>query len=65
MLTNARSALNTLKTSGQRIYVELEGTYRLLTMPSMFEIGFNYARWYLQNGRRHAYDYELYDGRHA
>lgn len=46
MLTNARSALNTLKTSGQRIYVELEGTYRLLTMPSMFEIGFNYARWY-------------------
>ncbi|MEV5025419.1 cellobiose phosphorylase [Paenibacillus sp. LPE1-1-1.1] len=46
MLTNARSALNTLKTSGQRIYVELEGTYRLLTMPSMFEMGFNYARWY-------------------
>lgn len=46
MLTNARSALNTLKTSGQRIYVELEGTYRLLTMPSMFEMGFNYTRWY-------------------
>jgi cellobiose phosphorylase len=46
MITNARSALNTLKTSGQRIYVEVEGTYRLLTMPSMFELGFNYARWY-------------------
>ncbi|WP_053373565.1 GH36-type glycosyl hydrolase domain-containing protein [Paenibacillus sp. FJAT-27812] len=46
LFTNARSALNTLKTSGQRIYVELDGKYRLLTMPSMFEIGFNYARWY-------------------
>lgn len=46
LFTNARNALNNLKTSGQRIYVELEGSYRLLTMPSMFEIGFNYARWF-------------------
>lgn len=46
MITNARNALNIIKTSGQRIYVEIEGTYRLLTMPSLFEIGFNYARWY-------------------
>ena len=46
LFTNARSALNTFKTSGQRIYVESEGSYRLLTMPSMFEIGFNYVRWY-------------------
>ena len=46
MLTNARNALNVMKTSGQRIYVEIEGTYHLLTMPSLFEIGFNYARWY-------------------
>lgn len=46
MLTNARSALNVMKTSGQRIYVEIEGSYRLLTMPSMFEMGFNYGRWY-------------------
>jgi cellobiose phosphorylase len=46
MLTNARNALNVMKTSGQRIYVEVEGEYRLLTMPSMFELGFNYARWY-------------------
>ncbi|MHC0037712.1 GH36-type glycosyl hydrolase domain-containing protein [Pseudoneobacillus sp. C159] len=46
MLTNARNALNVLKTSGQRIYVEIDGAYRLLTMPSMFEMGFNYARWY-------------------
>ncbi|KON88759.1 cellobiose phosphorylase [Sporosarcina globispora] len=46
MLTNARNALNIMKTSGQRIYVEVDGEYRLLTMPSMFEMGFNYGRWY-------------------
>jgi cellobiose phosphorylase len=46
MLTNARNALNIMKTSGQRIYVELDGIYRLLTMPSIYEMGFNYTRWY-------------------
>ncbi|MBU5444830.1 cellobiose phosphorylase [Paenibacillus sp. MSJ-34] len=46
MITNARNALNVMKTSGQRIYVERDGQYRLLTMPSMFEMGFNYSRWY-------------------
>jgi cellobiose phosphorylase len=46
MLTNTRNALNIMKTSGQRIYVEIDGVYHLLTMPSMFEMGFNYARWY-------------------
>lgn len=45
MISNARSALNVIKASGQRIYVELDGSYRLLTLPSMFEMGFNYARW--------------------
>lgn len=46
MMTNPRNALNIMKTSGQRIYVEINGKYRLLTLPSIFEIGFNYARWY-------------------
>ncbi|MCR8845384.1 cellobiose phosphorylase [Paenibacillus sp. SC116] len=46
MMTNARNALNIPKTSGQRIYVELDGIYRLLAMPSLFEMGFNYTRWY-------------------
>jgi len=45
MTTNARNALNVPKTSGQRIYVEIDGRYRLLTLPSLFEMGFNYARW--------------------
>jgi len=44
-ISNPRSALNAMKTSGQRIYVETDGRYRLLTMPSAFEMGFNYARW--------------------
>ncbi|QGG57040.1 GH36-type glycosyl hydrolase domain-containing protein [Paenibacillus sp. B01] len=46
MLSNTRNALNVMKTSGQRIYVELDGKYRLLAMPSAFEMGFNYAKWY-------------------
>lgn len=46
MLSNTRNALNILKTSGQRIYIEMEGVFQLLTMPSMYEMGFNYARWY-------------------
>ncbi|SFH53780.1 GH36-type glycosyl hydrolase domain-containing protein [Pisciglobus halotolerans] len=44
-LTNARNPLNIQKVSGQRIYVALNGHYRLLTMPSLFEIGFNFAKW--------------------
>lgn len=46
MLTNARNALNVMKTSGQRVYVEIDSQYQLLAMPSMFEMGFNYGRWY-------------------
>ncbi|GAB2574942.1 cellobiose phosphorylase [Gracilibacillus alcaliphilus] len=46
LLSNTRNALNIQKTSGQRIYVEINGEYRLLTLPSAFEMGINYARWY-------------------
>jgi 1,2-beta-oligoglucan phosphorylase len=46
MLTNSRNPLNIMKTSGQRIYMGVDGEFRLLTMPSMFEMGFNYGRWY-------------------
>ena len=46
MMSNARNALNVLKTSGQRIYVEIDGAYHLLTMPSLYEMGLNYARWF-------------------
>ncbi|WP_128895241.1 GH36-type glycosyl hydrolase domain-containing protein [Longirhabdus pacifica] len=46
MLSNQRNHLNVLKTSGQRIYVEVDETYYLLTMPSWFELGVNYSKWY-------------------
>lgn len=46
MLTNTRNALNVMKISGQRIYVKLEDGYYLLAVPSLFEMGFNYVRWY-------------------
>lgn len=44
-LTNTRNHLNILKTQGQRIYVNTDGHFHLLTMPSLFEMGFNYVKW--------------------
>lgn len=46
MLSVARNGLNVPKTAGQRIYLEQNGQFRLLTMPTLWEIGFNYVRWY-------------------
>lgn len=45
-LTNARNPLNILKSSGQRVYVEINGKYHLLAMPSLLEIGINHVKWY-------------------
>lgn len=45
-LSSPRGFLNLLKNSGQRIYVKIEGKYRLLSMPALFEMGMNYSRWY-------------------
>lgn len=46
MMSNSRNALNVLKTSGQRIYVKKDKSYHLLTLPSLFEIGFNSVQWF-------------------
>ncbi len=46
MIGVARGALNLFTSSGQRIYMEHNGEFRLLAMPSLWEIGFNYVRWY-------------------
>jgi len=43
--TNCRNGLNVQKASGQRLMVKLDGVYHLLTMPAMYEMGFNYAKW--------------------
>lgn len=47
-MSNTRNAVNFFKTSGQRVYVKLENHYRLLTMPSLMEIGINYVKWVYQ-----------------
>ncbi|MGM9972830.1 MAG: GH36-type glycosyl hydrolase domain-containing protein, partial [Clostridiaceae bacterium] len=46
LLSCNRGLLNVLKSSGQRIYIKLQGVYRILTMPAAYEIGMNYARWF-------------------
>lgn len=45
-LSTSRNHLNLLKVSGQRLFVELEGAWTQFALPSAFEMGFNYARWY-------------------
>ncbi|WFR58933.1 cellobiose phosphorylase [Anaerocolumna sp. AGMB13025] len=46
LLSTSRGLLNIQKNCGQHLYVKLSGTYRLLTLPALFEMGMNYARWY-------------------
>lgn len=45
-LSTSRGLLNIQKNCGQHLYIKLNGTYRLLTLPALFEMGMNYARWY-------------------
>lgn len=46
LMSNSRNALNIMKQSGQRIYVKEGQQWRLLTMPSAYEMGLNSATWY-------------------
>ncbi len=46
LFSTPRGFLNVMKNSGQRIYLRLNGQYRLLTLPGLFEMGMNYSRWY-------------------
>lgn len=46
LMSNSRNSLNLLKLSGQRIYMQDNGIWRVLTMPSAFEIALNSAAWY-------------------
>ncbi|SIO18237.1 putative lysine transport system substrate-binding protein [Carnobacterium alterfunditum] len=64
LISNVRNDLNIPKTAGQRLYVELDGIYHLLTMPSAFEMGFNYAIWYykLQDDVLKIKNYTTIDG---
>lgn len=45
LLSLMRTPLNLFKSSGQRIFVKCGDIYRLLGMPSCYEIGLNACRW--------------------
>ncbi|WP_336100860.1 GH36-type glycosyl hydrolase domain-containing protein [Paenibacillus phytohabitans] len=48
LLSTPRGLLNIQRNSGQRIYVRLDGVYRILTLPAAYEMGVNFARWHYQ-----------------
>lgn len=50
LISTQRGLLNLLKNHGQRLYVKLDGQYRLLTLPAVYEMGMNYSRWMYRIG---------------
>lgn len=46
LLDAVRDTLNLHTQHGIRIYVRMEGKYRMLTMPAAYEMGLNFSRWY-------------------
>ena len=65
LMSNSRNSLNIMKQSGQRIYLKEGDTWRLLTMPSAFEMGLNSATWYykLPNDLLKVTTFTVTDGR--
>lgn len=45
LLSNQRNPLNLQKITGERIFIKIDDEYQLLTMPSIYEMGLNYAKW--------------------
>ncbi len=50
LLSVCTSQFNLSPETGQRIFVEIEGQYYLLGVPSAFEIGLNHCRWIYKHG---------------
>jgi len=50
LLSVCTSAFNLSPETGQRIFVNTGGSYRLLGVPSAFEMGLNYCRWIYKTG---------------
>lgn len=46
LVSTPRTITNFLKNGGQRLYVSWDGTYHLLTLPGLYEMGMNYSRWF-------------------
>jgi len=51
LLSVCTSQFNSSRESGQRIFIEMEGRYFLLGVPSVFEIGLNFCRWIYMQGK--------------
>lgn len=45
LISNARNPLNIFKNSGQRIWIKDKNVMKLLSIPSLFEMGINYCKW--------------------
>lgn len=41
-----RGLLNQMTSRGQRLWVDIDGKYRLLGLPAAYEMGLNWARWH-------------------
>ncbi len=46
MISVNRGLLNIQKNTGQRIYIKIGNTFRILALPAAFELGLNYSKWY-------------------
>jgi len=46
LLSTPRGLLNILKNTGQRLYIRQDGVYRMLTLPAVYEMGVNFAKWH-------------------
>src|SRR5579859_2518531 len=56
---------NVARTSGLRILVEIEGHWRLLAIPSIFEMGLNDSRWVYHLDRHIVSVHAIASGEHA
>lgn len=48
LLSTVRGQFNLFKNSGQRIWISINGQFRILGLPSAFVTGFHYSRWFYQ-----------------
>lgn len=48
MLTHNKTPLNILKTSGERLFVKVDGKYQLLALPSLYTMDVASSSWYYQ-----------------
>lgn len=45
-ISTPRGFLDLFKNSGQRIWIRIDGTYRMLSVPGLYEMGMNYGKWF-------------------